>query len=232
MNYTLKNLGPIYKRLKMMIKQLLWTKNEDIDTVINELKRGRAVGGTSDTVLGLMADCSLEGFTQLNFLKRRNEQPYLILLESQEKLSHFVSDEILFQVENMLKFFWPGPLTVIMPAKDEIPDYMKSRQGTIALRVPQHDGLQKLLAQFIGIFSTSANKSGEPVPLVFENVDSFIVKNISYWITDPNPHHALIPSTIIEWANDHVKLIREGAYRVDDLRKVLQKPLIVPERKL
>lgn len=75
MNYRLKNLVPIYKRLKMMPEYLHWNKEEDLNKVIDSLRAGNPVAGTSDTVLGLFADISYTGFLHLNTLKGRFEKP-------------------------------------------------------------------------------------------------------------------------------------------------------------
>lgn len=55
--------------------------------------------------------------------------------------------------------FWPGPLALlIFKAKADLPSYLKGADGTIALRIPAHAGLQQLLVDCEGLFSTSANK--------------------------------------------------------------------------
>lgn len=220
MNYRLKNLVPIYKRLKMMSNYLQWNKKKDVDKVIDALREGSAVVGTSDTVLGLFADTTYEGFLRLNSLKGRFEKPYLVLLNAQDQAYSFVDRVYLLQIENLLSHCWPGPLTVVLPAKKDVPSYMKSKEGTIALRVPNHDGLLYLLSHFNGVFSTSANRAGKIVPQLPDFIDQYILENVPYCIVDN--HVSTVPSTIIQWSEGSMKLLREGAYRVSELEKVLQ----------
>lgn len=219
MNYTLKNLIPIYKRLKMM-NYLNWNNPEDLKKAEIALKGGSPLAGTSDTVLGLLADVTYGGFLSLNALKERSEKNYLILIESKEKARFFVDDAILLQIENILRDCWPGPLTVVVPAKKEIAEYLKAQDGTIALRVPRHEGLQKLLASFRGLFSTSANRSGKPVPSSFDALDPCIKEQVMYALyEDDVKKNGGAPSTIVQWVplDQKLKLIRQGAYPWSDL---------------
>ena len=229
MNYRLKNLSPIYKRLKMMLCHLRWNNQEDITKITDELRSGSAVVGTSDTVLGLFADVTYEGFLRLNTLKGRFEKPYLVLLKSQQHITAFVDEIYLFQIENILSRCWPGPLTIVVPAKTTVPDYMKSKEGTIAIRVPRHAGLQMLLSHFPGIFSTSANKAGEPIPSSVDQLDVFIAQGVSYYISDEVVNNTLIPSTIIQWSPQGFVLIRAGAYEVTELERLMQQRIMRPD---
>jgi L-threonylcarbamoyladenylate synthase len=211
----------------MMSQYLQWDKKEDINKVINALRAGNAIVGSSDTVLGIFTNSTYEGFLSLNSLKGRFEKPYLLLIKSRKQASRFVNLSVLLQIEKILNECWPGPLTIIMPAKKDVPDYMKSKEGMIALRVPQHKGLQEVLSHFNALFSTSANKAGEPIPNSCNDIDPAILQSAPLCITDNT--NAVIPSTIIQWSDLGLKLIRKGAYGVDDLERILQKKLLPPD---
>lgn len=208
----------------MMPQYLQWDKKEDLNKLINALRAENAIVATSDTVLGLFTNSTYEGFLRLNTLKGRFEKPYIVLIKSPEQASSFVDATILLQIEKFLSVCWPGPLTIVVPANKNVPDYMKSKEGAIALRVPDHKGLQELLVHFKGLFTTSANKAGEPIPELLTTVDPHILQGVPYCVTDNN-HARLVPSTIIQWSDAGFILLREGAYRVEDLEKVLQKKL-------
>jgi len=109
-------------------------------------------------------------------------------------------------------------------AKQSIPDFMKSKKGTIALRVPDHTGLQKLLPHFTGLFSTSANIGGNPIPRTIEEIDERIVKQIACVVLDKKEKQVTsLPSTIIDCSGNNITVVREGAYPVDELRKKMER---------
>ena len=97
---------------------------------------------------------------------------------------------------------------------------MQSRQGTIALRVPDHAGLQKLLPHFTGLFSTSANISDNPVPRTIKDVDERIVKQVAYAVIDKKEKSIeLLESTITDCSGDHITVVCEGAHPIGELRR-------------
>src|SRR5579872_6966301 len=159
-----------------MKQTLFWHDPATIERLETALRAGGVVAGTSDTILGLLADLTLPGFQSLNTLKGRFEKPYLILIADQQKLAHFVMLPLEPQVKRLADQCWPGPLTIILKAKESLPNFMKAADGTIAVRMPNHEGLQKLLANFDGLFSTSANKTGEPVAGKMEDIDPAILQ--------------------------------------------------------
>lgn len=206
-----------------MKRTLSWPKSPDTATITTleaALLQGGVIAGSSDTILGLLADLTLAGFQELNRIKGRYEKPYLILIADQQKLSHFVQLPLDPQVKRLITECWPGPLTIIFKAKESVPSFMKSAQGTIALRMPRHTGLNMLLAHFDGLFSTSANKAGDPVAQDLEYLDQSIAQAAAYLVRDDaKPENQ--PSTIIDATGKKLKVIREGAYSVEELQKLI-----------
>jgi len=81
-------------------------------------------------------------------------------------------------------------------------------------------GLQQLLAYLPGLFSTSANISGKPIPQTINEVDERIVSQVAYAVIDKKEKaHKSIPSTIIDCSGERIVVVREGAYPTDELRK-------------
>ncbi|HEX4069140.1 MAG TPA: Sua5/YciO/YrdC/YwlC family protein, partial [Candidatus Babeliales bacterium] len=148
------------------MKPLFWDNPETVDYVARQLYAGKVVLAEGDTVLGLLADLSAQGRAHLDALKNRSKKPYLILIGAAEKAFDFieVAEGKIFQIEKLINKCWPGPVTLIFKAKTSVPAYSMSEDGTVALRVPDHAGLLQLLSHFDGLFSTSANNSGQQVP--------------------------------------------------------------------
>ena len=208
------------KEKGFFVKIVYWCGDKTIDCLKKRLQSENIAMGSSDTVLGLLANVSREGFEKLNAIKQRSNKPYLVLVANELSLNYFVDANNLLQMEKFISLCWPGPVTLIFKAKQLVPDFMKSKKGTIALRVPDHAGLQKLLPYFAGLFSTSANISGNPIPRTIKEVDERIIKQVAYAVIDKKEKSVtLLPSTIIDCSDGHITVVREGAYPIDELRK-------------
>ncbi|HLW73096.1 MAG TPA: L-threonylcarbamoyladenylate synthase [Candidatus Babeliales bacterium] len=195
------------------MRTLCWSNAKTVDYVEKELRNGKVVLAEGDTVLGLLADVSEKGHTQLDHIKGRSKKPYLVLVGDSKKALKFIAkdESKSFQIEKLMNICWPGPATLIFRAKAE---------GTIALRVPDHVGLLQLLQRFEGLFSTSANLAGGHVPSAVEQVDSTIVDSVACVVMNdvhekPQSH---VPSTIIDCTGERLVVVREGAF---DARKLM-----------
>ena len=186
--------------------------NKNIYDEINSILRAEGVIATdSDTVLGLLAPLTQAGYDKLNEIKHRSGKPYLVLVCDKQKALQFSDVFNKKKISTICEKYWPGPLTIIVQAKKELPDFMKSKEGTIAIRVPDHAGLQKLLADYDGLFSTSANRADRPIPQNVDELDEAIKNNVDLIISKGKSQD--LPSTIIDCTGDEIKVIREGASR-------------------
>lgn len=213
----------IYKEINMENKRICLNNSMDRALLIEVLRKGQGVAGSSDTVLGLLSDTTEQGRKFLDETKGRQEKPYIILIESCLKASYFVDRDELDRVQGLLEAFWPGPLTVIFKAKQGLPSYLTGSDGRVALRVPKHPGLLALLKHFKGLFSTSANLTGKPVPVSVDEIDPKILASVSYVALDDQPQMQKPPSTIIDCSGTEIKLVREGAILWSEIEKYLEK---------
>ncbi len=195
------------------MQQLDWSDQKTVEKVAHLLANQMVVAGSSDTVIGLLASLSQQGRDSLDIIKQRSNMPYLVLvgsIETAQQLSDAFDRE---DVAQLVKQFWPGPLTLILQAKEDVPAYMKSPTGGIAIRVPSHEGLQALLSSVNGLFSTSANISGKPVPHTVDEIDSEIKKKV-HAIVEEKKAPEMVPSTILDCTGDKIKVIREGTLSI------------------
>lgn len=201
------------------MKPLLWGNSETIIQVADVLKKGKVVLAAGDTVFGLLADVSKEGYAQLDTIKKRSKQPYLLLVENKEKALNLVEKDVVgvFQFEKLLDICWPGPATLILKAKPEVPEGVKSPEGNIAIRVPDHEGLLRLLHHFDALYSTSANLKGRPVPANLEGVDKTILESVACIVLNNDASASTLASTIIDCTGDKPKIVREGAFAREKL---------------
>ena len=188
----------------------------DCATITELLNNNNVLISSTDTVLGLLAPVTDKGFTALNTIKKRSSKPYLIMISDFSKVAHFSDQKLTPEIEALLKKAWPGPLTVILKAKKDLPGYMTSSKGTVALRVPNHKSLLSVLQHFDGLFSTSANLTGQAVPESFENIDKSLVEHVVALVgqtIDKGHHYPVIPSTIIDCSDNSIKVIRQGTFK-------------------
>jgi L-threonylcarbamoyladenylate synthase len=202
-------------------KCVQWDNVSIIDQLASLLRSNRVIASTTDTVFGLLAPYNLTGFTLLNEIKNREKKPYIILLPCQEEIFQFVDLTKKLHIEKFLRKCWPGPVTGVFKAKDSVPDFVKGVNGTVALRVPAHDGLQRLLHQLQApLFSTSANLAGHPIPNELSDVDPDILTRVACIVLDQGESFAHIPSTMLDCMGDTIRVLRVGAYPIDQLEKI------------
>ena len=222
-----------------MIKRYSWQDDDAIAEMSALLQSGGIMLGSSDTVFGLLSLATNVGKKRLDAIKGRQDKPYLLLARSIEEVYKLVDPSQLLQVENLLQACWPGPLTVIFNASPQAEMLflapfssvlslyaqtpVQQAPWTIAVRVPKHTGLQKILAQTGPLFSTSANKTGQPVPSTLEELDSGILSQVDGIVLDGADETSTLstPSTIINATGERLVMVREGAYSKADLESKL-----------
>ena len=181
-------------------------------------RKGAVFVAESDTVCGLFTLASQEGFDALNRIKGREDRPYLMLIKNISVLEDFIDCNTYLQIENFAKKVWPGPLTLVLKAKDKIPSFMVSQRRTVAIRIPNHRGLQSLLTHFPVLFSTSANRTNLPPPLSINDVSPDILREGACLIANQGKNSANRASTILDCTESKkIRVIREGSYSIKTL---------------
>jgi L-threonylcarbamoyladenylate synthase len=111
----------------------------------------------------------------------------------------------------LIKQFWPGPLTLVLPKKDIIPDLATSGLPTVAVRFPAHEAAQKLIALSTGaVAAPSANPFGYLSPTRAEHVASALGEKIEI-ILDGGPTQFGLESTVLDMSGAQPRLLRPGA---------------------
>jgi L-threonylcarbamoyladenylate synthase len=122
--------------------------------------------------------------------------------------------------EELAGRFWPGPLTLVLPAAPGVPREVTSGSGTVAVRVPALALARALCARSGPLVSTSANRSGEPPPLTCAEACRG-VGGFAALALDGGPGRPL-PSTIVSVAGGRAELLREGALPWAEVLRVLR----------
>ena len=192
-----------------------------IDLAVTALKNGETIAFKTDTIFGLSCIAtSKEACKNLLKIKSRENKPLIVLLNKGADLNNFVLN-IPPKAKEIIKNFWPGPLTIIFELNYPFCDEITCKKQTIAIRVPNHELTQTIL-QKVGepIVSTSANLSGQKNLNSAEEIFAVFNKKIPYIIKDDNENF-LENSTIISCTNNNIVVLREGSIKKENLNKFL-----------
>lgn len=179
------------------------------------VKAGGVIAFPTDTFYGLGADPDDAGAVNRIFAikGRQPDQPILLLISHRGEVERWAA-RVTPAAERLMRQYWPGPLTLVFPAKPGVLKELTGGTGTIGLRVPGNEVTRELLG-FLGtaLTGTSANTSGGPGPRTAEDVMRDIGGQIDL-VLDGGPSEAGKPSTIIDVASEQPRTIREGAITV------------------
>jgi L-threonylcarbamoyladenylate synthase len=201
---------------------IYWNDVDTIQKLKDTLNRDEIVLASGDTVLGLWGNVTQKSFEKMNQIKQRNDQPYLITIASADRLEKFIDQPLNEKLQTLIETCWPGPVTLVFKARKDLPNWMVSAQGTIALRVPDHDELLAVMQSFDGLFSTSANISGQPVANCIDQIDALIITQVGVVCSDREQQcYSKSPSTILDCSTGDIQVLRSGAFNVEKLQDLL-----------
>ena len=187
-----------------------------IETTINTLKRGGIVIIPTETVYGfsgivdLKTAAQYETDSKIRAIKGRAEtKPLIQLIAKPEDLRLYTDDKI----PNSLLSKWPGALTIIVHIKEDSPLAATAipESRTVAFRCPGDVWLREIISLCgAPIFSTSVNRSGQPVLDTTQAITSEFSTEVDLIIEDGDRKGAL-PSTLVAVENGEIKILRQGA---------------------
>ena len=204
-----------------MITKVLLPTQEAIEEAAQVLRDGGLVGIPTETVYGLGANAlDAEAVKGIFAAKGRPADNPLIVhvaqLSDAEPLC-YISDD----VRRLAERFCPGPLTIIMPRKDCVPDVVTAGLDTVAVRIPSHPVAQQLLrACGVPVAAPSANTSGKPSPTTAQHVYHDMNGKLSV-ILDGGECQVGLESTVITMAGDMPTVLRPGGVTPEMLLEVL-----------
>ncbi|PWU17492.1 MAG: threonylcarbamoyl-AMP synthase [Bdellovibrio sp.] len=187
------------------------------------LDQDGVVGIPTETVYGLAA--RIDRPTGLRRIFETKQRPFfdplIVHVSSMEMAQRYSSDWPLLATA-LAREFWPGPLTLVVPKNELVPDLVTSGLGTVALRSPRHAKTLALIeAAQVGLAAPSANRFGRTSPTSWEHVlvelgsDVFVLKD--------DPCEGGIESTIVKVDSSALHLLRAGLVTRDQIEKCLQR---------
>jgi len=171
---------------------------------------GFVVAFPTETVYGLgaVATCE-EGVKEIFQLKGRPaDNPLIVHICDLKQLEDLVT-EVPEKARKVMEVFWPGPLSVILQAKDNVPLITRGGLESVAIRMPAHPVALSLIECAGPIAAPSANKSGRPSPTTAEHVYQDFGEQVL--ILDAGPTLVGLESTVVDVRKEPWKIYRPGA---------------------
>lgn len=188
-------------------------ESEEIAQAIKVLQQGGIVIFPTDTAFGM--GCRIDRHESIERLFMIRQRPLAmtppVLVSSLEMAEEFASfsDDIKKQ---LIQKYWPGALTVIVPAKEQV-DELVQKDGGIGLRLPNHPTPQALISGVgIPVIGTSANFHGNPTPYKTNDLDPELTKLVDYVVEGACT--VCRESTVISCLHEPWKILRQGAVTV------------------
>jgi L-threonylcarbamoyladenylate synthase len=185
------------------------------DTLISGARAGQLVSFPTDTVPALAARSDR---AELIFTakQRSPDKPLILMGASLEDLMPYVlgSAVELEAWRALARRYWPGALTLVLPASVAVPPAMNPLDpSTIGLRVPDCAIAREILAQTGPLATTSANLSGQPPLQRLAEIDRAFdgVLTLDPEAIGPLPPASGLPSTVAKWIGDRWEILRQGS---------------------
>ncbi len=186
------------------------------------LSAGGLVAFPTETVYGLGANgLDAEAVAAIFRAKGRpQDNPLILHIPSPEHLSRYCRD-IPAAAYALARRFWPGPLTMILPRREVVPDVVTAGLDTVGMRCPAHPAALKILELCqLPIAAPSANTSGRPSPTTAQAVWEDMAGKIDA-IVDGGPCAVGVESTIVDLTASPPRLLRPGGVTLEELEEVL-----------
>jgi len=201
----------------------------DLEKAISLLNADRLVAVPTETVYGLAANAlSEKAVLKIYEAKERPRfNPLIIHVAHIDRLKGLVA-EIPETAKAIINRFWPGPLTLLLPKTDLVPDIITAGSPYVAVRIPKHPLTLALLEKLdYPLAAPSANPSGYVSPTTAQHVQDQLGEKIEY-ILNGGTCEVGIESTIIGFPNDtDVRVYRLGGVALEDLHAYVKGELVV-----
>jgi L-threonylcarbamoyladenylate synthase len=189
--------------------------------------RGELVVLPTDTVYGLAADAFSANAVQklLDAKGRTRQMPPPVLVAGIATLRALVA-EVPPPVEQLVEAFWPGGLTIVLPAQPSLSWDLGETRGTVAVRMPAHRIALELLEETGPLAVSSANLTGKAAAITAEDAQDMLGESVAVYLGDGMSTDG-IASTIIDATSlvggdePVIRVLRDGAISRAQLRDVL-----------
>jgi L-threonylcarbamoyladenylate synthase len=196
---------------------------DDFAGAVAALRRGEVIVYPTETLYGLGADAlNADAVEKVFQLKGRDaDKPIPVLVADREMLGALVA-EVSPLAEKLMARFWPGPLTLVLPARRDLPRPLVNRSGGIGVRISSQPIAARLL-EALGrpLTATSANPSGKAPARTLVDAQRYFAEQIEVFI-DGGELTSKTGSTVVEVIGERIKIIRAGDIGESELRRAVK----------
>ncbi|BCV24101.1 MAG TPA: threonylcarbamoyl-AMP synthase [Firmicutes bacterium] len=193
------------------------------------IRRGELVAFPTETVYGLGGNAlDPEAAGKIYAAKGRpSDNPLIVHVAHPAEIEPLVR-AVPEVAERLMARFWPGPLTLIFPARPEVPRRTTGGLDTVAIRLPSHPvALAFLAAARRPVAGPSANLSGRPSPTTAGHVITDLAGRVAM-IIDGGHTGVGVESTVLDVTVDPPQILRPGGVTLEELREVVPDVTVDP----
>ncbi len=196
---------------------------EALAFALSFLRGGHVIAVPTDTVYGVAADwLNPDAIQRLYDVKERpTNRPIPLLLADTDDVWHVIRS-FPAGAHRLARVFWPGPLTLVLPARPGLPPVLLAGGDTVGVRIPDHDWLRELIRR-LGrpLAATSANLSDQSPARTAEDVLAQLGGRIPL-VIDDGPARGGQASTVVDCTGERPRILRAGPIGEEDILRVWQ----------
>jgi len=188
--------------------------NTNINQAVETLKHGGIVIFPTDTAFGI--GCKIDNekaVLKLFEIRKRPKDKAVPILVSSIRMAEKYVGKINPDVLKLMKKYWPGGLTIILPCNDNVPFLVRGGGKTIGIRIPKHKTIYAIIKKLgVPILAPSANFSGNKTAFVFSDLDKRLVGLVDFVMAGRCTIKKT--STVIDCTKKPFKILRKGAVEI------------------
>ncbi|MDD3420969.1 MAG: L-threonylcarbamoyladenylate synthase [Methanocellales archaeon] len=225
LKYTVIHLGFAMSKERKPLILTVDTEEPEIDKIriaADVIRKGGLVAFPTETVYGIGAD-ALKSEAVASIFRAKNrpaDNPIIVHVADREEVYKLTKD-VPMTAEELMDFFWPGPLTLVLKKSEIVPYVTTGGLETVALRMPDHRVPLALIAESgVPIAAPSANPAGKPSPTNARHVMEDLGSKVDI-ILDGGPTRVGVESTVLDLTTSKPKILRPGGITAEELVDLL-----------
>ena len=198
--------------------RILEASEESIVKASEVVRNGGIIVYPTDTVYGLGCDPkNVAALRRLIKVKSERKKPLPILASDIDAVCSI--SELTMEARNIAERFWPGPLTLVLKGKVNLPNEVTCNLDSVGVRIPDHPVAVKLIALCGGILvGTSANRTGAEPPRDVQAAFKQLGDDVDLYI-DGGLTPLGVSSTVLDLTSRKPRILREGPIKIEDIIK-------------
>lgn len=187
---------------------------KDIEQIKHILENDGVIACVTDTVWGLacMPKSEIAVKKIYEIKKRESKKPLILMSDEVYNLFDYVKQPIEKSAQRLIKDHFPGALTLVLDKSDETPDFITSSMQTVGVRIPDNEVFAEICRAIEGrvLATTSANISGEPPALTYEEAISYVGDKVDFVVPDYGYIAKGKASTVVGFKDGEIVVFRQG----------------------